>query len=50
MTPIEEKIVAYFRTERENSVPTIAKVFGLPQWKIHKIIDKYLKERKQNRK
>lgn len=50
MTTVEEKIIIYFRTERENSVPTISKVFGIPQWKVHKIIDKYLKEGKQIKK
>ncbi|GIM52007.1 hypothetical protein CAPN004_10370 [Capnocytophaga cynodegmi] len=47
---LEEKIIDYFRTNRENTIPTIARKFQVPKSKVHKIIDNYLYQRKNEQK
>ncbi|GIJ96590.1 hypothetical protein CAPN001_11590 [Capnocytophaga stomatis] len=47
---LDEKIIHYFRTNRENTVPTIARKFQVSEAKAHKIIDKYLYERRNEKR
>lgn len=45
MNDIEEKVIAYFHNNRENTISKIAQVFNLPYWKVNKIIDNHLREK-----
>lgn len=48
--PLEEEIIDYFRTNRENTVPAISRRFNVHKYRVNKIIDKYLKSRENERK
>lgn len=45
MEDMKEKVIAYFHSNRENTISKIAQVFNLPYWKVNKIIDNHLREK-----
>lgn len=45
MKTLEEQVIEYYRTQRENTIPAIARKFQVPKHKVNKIIDEYLKKK-----
>ena len=45
---IEQQIIDYFQTNRENTIPTISRRFNIPKHKVDKIINEYLKTREND--
>ncbi|WP_155289118.1 hypothetical protein [Capnocytophaga felis] len=44
---LEEQIIDYFHSNRENTVPAIARKFQVSEYKVHKIINKHLQQKKK---
>lgn len=47
---LEEQIIDYFHSNRENTVPAIARKFQVSEYKIHKIINKHFEQKKNEQK
>lgn len=47
---LEEQIIDYFHSNRENTVPAIARKFQVSEYKVHKIINKHFEQKKNEQK
>lgn len=47
LTDDEEKVINLFKTQRINTVPHIAKITNLSEFKVSKIIDEYLASKRK---